>query len=302
MIYLKDIKRDFEVTDEDIDNMKSIGELLYKYSDEYEEQILLFINKRFAQLRMNKEFINKLKEIIKRWYGLFLNEELTNDYISKLKNICRAYINYNRGQDIVNSLLSFSRSFLHEKMFQNINDDLKRKEHLITLHKFLDVNLEILNMTYLELKINEYSKEYKFRGYIVGIGEKFSFLMQIILISLLILITAIATVTLFSEFMSFSIDKSHEFLISFLGSLLILWILTELIRTEVQLIKGGEFRLSIFIGVALIAYIRDLLILTLQHKMIDVSTIYVLSAIFILGFIYWLIYRTETIKRSGSEL
>jgi uncharacterized membrane protein (DUF373 family) len=296
MKYLRDIEREYEVSENDKENLKTISEKLLKYKIDFIKQFIEYLNKRVTMEYTGKEFFNNIDRVVDNWYTMLMNYNINNDYVFKLINASKIHIKYNITQDSINVMISFTRRYLHEKMFQNFTNDVERKDLLITLHKILDINGDILNRAYLEEKIREYSLEFRFRGLVVKFGEKFSFVMQVVLIGILVLLTTFATISVIHDIINLSINKSHEFLISTLGSLLILWILAELIRTEIQIIKGGDFRISVFIGVALIAYIRDLLILTLQQHMYEESTIYVIIAILILGIIYWLIYKTENIS------
>ena len=300
MKYLKEIEREYELTDRDRDNLKKISEKLFKYRDDFTKQFIEYLNNRVTREYSRKEFFENVEKAINNWYSMLMNSNIDNDYIFKLVNASRRHIKFDISQDAVNTMISYTRRYLHEKMFQNFSNDTERKDLLITLHKIIDINYDVLNRAYIEEKSREYNIEYKLRGFVVQMGEKFSFMMQVVLISILIVLTAIAAVAVGYDLIKLITHRSHGFLISSLGSLLILWILAELIRTEIQLIKGGDFRISIFIGVALIAYIRDLLILTLQHSLNQAVTIYVLATIFILGFIYWLIYKAErsnTVRR-----
>jgi uncharacterized membrane protein (DUF373 family) len=300
--YLQELEREYELSEKDRENLMKIGEKLVKYKNDFTKQFMEYLIKRVTNEYTRKEFFENLENVINTWYSMLLSSNIDNDYVLKLVRASKIHIKFGISQDNVNTMISFSRRYLHEKMFQNFSEDLERNNLLITLHKIIDINFDILNRAYLDEKIKEYSLELKFRGLVVKLGEKFSFVMQVVLISILILLTTIATISVSNDLIRLSINKSHEFLISSLGSLLILWILAELIRTEIQLIKGGDFRISVFIGVALIAYIRDLLILTLQHNMYEITTIYVLASILILGFIYWLIYKTENLAMTRRKV
>ena len=302
MKYLQELEREYELSEKDRENLMKIGEKLVKYKNDFTKQFMEYLIKRVTNEYTRKEFFENLENVINTWYSMLLSSNIDNDYVLKLVRASKIHIKFGISQDNVNTMISFSRRYLHEKMFQNFSEDLERNNLLITLHKIIDINFDILNRAYLDEKIKEYSLELKFRGLVVKLGEKFSFVMQVVLISILILLTTIATISVSNDLIRLSINKSHEFLISSLGSLLILWILAELIRTEIQLIKGGDFRISVFIGVALIAYIRDLLILTLQHNMYEITTIYVLASILILGFIYWLIYKTENLAMTRRKV
>jgi len=78
-----------------------------------------------------------------------------------------------------------------------------------------------------------------------------------------------------------------------LGSLLILWLAIELLDAEIDRLRGGELQLSLFVGVALVAFIRKILVASLSHESLQVEMFY-LGGILILGVIFWLISRTET--------
>jgi uncharacterized membrane protein (DUF373 family) len=82
-------------------------------------------------------------------------------------------------------------------------------------------------------------------------------------------------------------------LVAALGSLLILWLAIELLDAEIDRLRGGELQLSLFVGVALVAFIRKILVASLSHESLQVEMFY-LGGILILGVIFWLISRTET--------
>ena len=73
-----------------------------------------------------------------------------------------------------------------------------------------------------------------------------------------------------------------------------LWVLIELINSEIQMLKGDKFKISIFVGVVLIAFIREVLIMTLKHDAGNMKTmIMMLGGILVLGVTYWLLAKSE---------
>jgi uncharacterized membrane protein (DUF373 family) len=72
-----------------------------------------------------------------------------------------------------------------------------------------------------------------------------------------------------------------------------IWVLIELLHTEITSIKGGQFKISIFIGVALVAFVREVLILKLQHNDNNGQMIVAIGGIFILGIIYFITFWAE---------
>ncbi len=81
-------------------------------------------------------------------------------------------------------------------------------------------------------------------------------------------------------------------IISALGSMLILWVMIELMNTEIAHLKGGELHISVFIGVALVTIIRETMIATLKHERPE-TIYYLIAAILVIGVVYWLVKRTE---------
>jgi uncharacterized membrane protein (DUF373 family) len=87
----------------------------------------------------------------------------------------------------------------------------------------------------------------------------------------------------------------HKGIITALGSLLLLWLMIELMNTEISHLKGGKFHISVFVGVALVAVIRETLIATLKHEKPE-TIFYLIAAILVLGFVYWLVTKAEERK------
>jgi len=74
-----------------------------------------------------------------------------------------------------------------------------------------------------------------------------------------------------------------------------LWVVIELVDTEIKHLKGGKFAIKVFVGVALVAVIRKLLIIMLKSEAIE-AQFSLIAAIAVLGAVYWLISRIEQPK------
>lgn len=73
-----------------------------------------------------------------------------------------------------------------------------------------------------------------------------------------------------------------------LGSLLILWTLSELLHSEIRHLRGEKIQVTIFIEVAVAALVRKLLILTTEGAALIDSALY-LASLLVLGIVYWLL-------------
>jgi uncharacterized membrane protein (DUF373 family) len=66
----------------------------------------------------------------------------------------------------------------------------------------------------------------------------------------------------------------------------------ELLEAEIDRLKGGAFKLHLFVGAALVAFIRKVMVATMAHEALEVEALY-LAGILVLGVIFWLVYRAE---------
>ncbi len=81
--------------------------------------------------------------------------------------------------------------------------------------------------------------------------------------------------------------------LSILGSVLILYAISELLSEEIKHIKGGTVSIKAFVGVALAAVIRKVLIISLSpEKVMELITLSVV--LFALGLVYWIIHKVES--------
>lgn len=163
---------------------------------------------------------------------------------------------------------------------------------IIAFEKILDISLDIITSSYIEEEIRTYSPVYKVQGLLINFSERFSQATNLVLVLALIGLT-LSVIGLFAADVRkmFSGDLENG-IIGALGSMLILWLMIELMSTEIAHLKGGKFHISVFVGVALVTMIRETMIATLKHE--HAQTIYpLIAATMTLGIVYWLISRTE---------
>jgi uncharacterized membrane protein (DUF373 family) len=114
----------------------------------------------------------------------------------------------------------------------------------------------------------------------------------------LILVLALAGVSV-SVVGIFIWDIGHIFqgsvekgILSALGSLLILWMMIELIENEIKILKGGRFNILFFIGVIIVALIREILISTLRHDPLT-TQVFLAGTLLVLGVVYFLVSKSQ---------
>jgi len=71
-----------------------------------------------------------------------------------------------------------------------------------------------------------------------------------------------------------------------------LWVVIELMDTEIKHLRGGKFAVKVFISVALVAVIRKILVTSLKSEAVE-AQISLIAAVAVLGIVYWLIAKVE---------
>lgn len=265
-----------------------------KFRDDFIKDYYEAIASKFVLAEKQKQVLYANKEKLAQWYDRLFDGKPNNSYYSFLYKQGAGIQKYSFEPEYLTAMISFARLWIHERIFQNIDDDIKRKSILISLHKLLDINNEVMVGAFYDKMVSKYSSVFSWRKAIVDFSERFSLLMHSILVLVLIGLTVMSVYLFAQDVVSLIKGHAETMLITALGSLLIIWVLVELLHTEIQIIKGGKFKTSVFVSVALIAFIRDLLIITLKHEKGNIIQYgFILSSILILGLIFWLIVRTE---------
>ena len=91
--------------------------------------------------------------------------------------------------------------------------------------------------------------------------------------------------------MSLTATLKKAFL-STLGSLLMLWVVIELMGTEIKHLRGGKFAIKVFISVALVAVIRKILVTSLKSDAVE-AQLSLVGAVAVLGAVYWLVSKVD---------
>jgi uncharacterized membrane protein (DUF373 family) len=131
-----------------------------------------------------------------------------------------------------------------------------------------------------------------FKSSVIRLSEKFSDLMNIVILGIMLIIIVGVIGLLIQDTISFYRKGFSTGIGTLLGSLLVLWVLLELLHTQIDYLKGGKFNISVFILVAMVAFIRKLMVASLKPEELEVAY-YPIIIIVALSLVYWLIRRAE---------
>ena len=101
--------------------------------------------------------------------------------------------------------------------------------------------------------------------------EKFLSVVNGILIVAIGVVIVCTMGLLFSDVFSFVRDRTAQGIGVVLGSLLILWVLMELLENQVSFLKGKRLDVGVFVLVAIVAFLRKLLIASLKTDRLELA-------------------------------
>ena len=125
-------------------------------------------------------------------------------------------------------------------------------------------------------------------------------LLDIVKSALIVIITFVlfcAIWLLINDTIYFFQNKAAEGIGTVLGSLLIIWVLIELLEAQVGFLKGEKLNIGVFVLVTMVAFIRKLLVASIKMEKTD-DFLFLLGTVFILSLVY-LIIRISG-KRQGQ--
>jgi uncharacterized membrane protein (DUF373 family) len=164
-----------------------------------------------------------------------------------------------------------------------------------TMNKALDINLSIISSSFGEEKIKKVFLSHTAETKLIHFSERIlQGLNLILMLGLLVMaggVVVLLGVDIYSAFYG-----SYDYgIIKALGSLLILWMMIELLHTEIEHLRGGKFHVRIFVELALVAFIRKLFVASFKSQD-PVSFGLLLAGLLVLGITYFLIAWVDKTK------
>jgi uncharacterized membrane protein (DUF373 family)/hemoglobin-like flavoprotein len=289
----QEIKDNYRFTEAEVETLRTLLPLIEPHAD----QLVSDFYQLFRQMPDAAKFLqdetrqSRLMVAHRTWLLALCQGPFDDRYYQRLQRIGHAHVRIGLSAHFVYVGMNFLR--LQFQRIINTEVELKfRETALQALEKVLDLNLDVIARTYHEEEMRRVFLSYRLDNALIRFAHRFTFGLNILLLLGLIGLSVGVVVILAFDISMIFRGSPETGLVSALGSLLILWLMIELLDAEVERLQGGEFQLSLFVGVALVAFIRKVLVASLAHESIQVEALY-LAGILVLGAIYWLVSRAE---------
>jgi uncharacterized membrane protein (DUF373 family) len=294
MVTIDELKRHYLFTDEDAAQLKSLQPLAEAQKKAITDALydhLLGIPET-AEFLMDDAVLNRLKISQQAWLVDLFSGQYDNHYLRKLEKIGLAHVRIGLNAHFVNCAMNFIRQALVNLIRDTYPDRETRRRLTDATEKILDANLDVMSASYLEEELKKEFVSHRLESKLVRATERFTYGLN------LILVVALAGVSLLVV-VQFGWDLLHIFdgniekgVLSALGTLLILWMMIELMGNEIRNLKGGRFNILLFVGVIMVALIREILISTLRHDALETQA-FLAGTLLILGIVYFLVSKSQ---------
>lgn len=294
MVTIDALKRHYLFTDADAGLLASLLPLAEAHKEKITDDLydfLLGIPETAAFLQ-DDAVLQRLKTSQQAWLTDLFSGKYDNHYLRKLEKIGLAHVRIGLNAHFVNCAMNFIRQSLVNLIRESYADRETRRMLTDATEKILDANLDVMSASYLEEELKKEFVSHRLESKLIRATERFTYGLN------LILVLALAGVSI-SVVAQFTWDLVHIFqgniekgILSALGTLLILWMMIELLGNEIKNLKGGKFNILMFIGVIMVALIREILISTLRHDDLE-TQIFLAGTLLILGVVYFLVAKSQ---------
>ena len=293
------VRRQFFFTQDDQENLAKLGEIILPASDQLADDFYEYLiqNPETASYFRTDEATLRRKVTFKQWLDDLFNANYDNRYIQRLQRIGKVHVRIKLQSIYVNAAMHFVREACRKIVAAEVRDGTAQEELLATLHKALDLNLSVMTSSYQEEKFNKVFLSHALESKFISLSERLLHGMNLVLMTCLLLMAGAVVGLLGYDLVEALTGKLDYGIIKALGSLLLLWMMIELVHSEIAHLKGDKFRVRIFVELALVAFIRKIFVTSFQYEN-PVTFVLMLLGLLILGIVFYLVSKREEIKGS----
>lgn len=293
---LQKFKQNYAFNEDDISRLAKVGAALMPDVEAFFEAFYSRIRHQPHALRHFNEpaKLESYKQKICKWYEDLFIGVYDHAYFSHLQSVGEVHVRIGLPTHQVNAAINFVRRHINQQIKAHFANDPELIDLIASCGKILDMNLDVLTSAYHEEQMIPYATISKFKLGLVSMAKKVSDLADLTLVFALMLVGPFV-VGLFVYDVYLLVTgavKMEEGILMVLGSLLILWAVSELMEEEVRHLRGEGFAIAAFLSLAMAAMIRKILVTSLSgDKVIELLSYG--GLVLALGLVYWLIVKND---------
>ncbi|WP_340690350.1 protoglobin domain-containing protein [Hydrogenobacter thermophilus] len=294
---IEELKVHYSWTQEDEENLAKVSWLGEKYKEDFIEEFYRYLENfsDTSKYLPDEEVRKRHKEKVKGWFASLFTSKYDAQYLRKLYRIGETHVRIGLPPHYVQASMNFVRNYIADKLTKEMGSTPEANSILKSINKALDINLDVMINSFREEELRLYLASGKYQRLLIENVRRVSWFFDTFIILTLAVVGVFLIFWIVYEIGlvlkgDFPLERGG---LSILGSILVLYAISELLAEEIKHIRGSALSLKVFVGVALAAVIRKILIISLSPE--KVQELITLSVVTLsLGVVFWLIYRVES--------
>jgi uncharacterized membrane protein (DUF373 family) len=293
----QEIKDNYRFTELEMETLKALLPVVEPHAD----RIVTDFYNLFLQITDTAKYLQdearmaRLRTQHRAWLLAMFQGPYDERYFQRLQRVGHAHVRIGLSAHFVYVGMNLIRQHLHQIIHTEV-DPRQRENTFSAVEKILDLNLDIIARTYHEEEIRRVFLSQRLDSLLIRFSQRFTFGLNILLVVGLLGLSLGAVGLVVQDVLHIARGNLNHGLVSAMGSVLILWVVIELLDMEIDRLRGGAFKLQLFVGLALVAFIRKVLVASLSHQDLWTEGLY-LMGIMVCGAIFWLVSRAEGDKK-----
>jgi uncharacterized membrane protein (DUF373 family) len=279
------------------DHLKRLQEFGKKYQEAFIEELYAYLS-NFEDTNMylpNEQVMGRHKEKLKDWFVSLFSGKYDTVYLRRLYRISEVHVKLGLPPHNVIASMNFVRQFIERKLDVELLGSREKGSLMQAVNKILDINLDILTSSYREEELKLYLASGKYQKILIENVRKTSWFFDVFIIVALALVGLFLIVGIGENILhavrgDLPLDRGA---IHVMGSLVILYAVSELLNEGIRHVRGASLGLRVFIMVGLAAVIRKVLIVSLSPPEQTQELLILALLLLSLGLTYWLIRRAD---------
>jgi len=292
----QDIKENYRFSEPEMETLKGLLPVVEPHLDQIVSDFynLLLTIPDTAKFLKDDTQLARLRGMHRLWLLSLFQGPYDERYFQRLQRIGHAHVRIGLSAHFVYVGMNLIRQHLHRIIEMEV-DPGPREGAFKAVEKILDLNLDVIARTYHEEEIRRVFLSQKLDSLLIRFAQRFTFGLNILLVVGLLGLSLGAVALIVQDVVQIAQGNFSHGLVSAMGSVLILWVVIELLDMEIDRLRGGAFKFRLFVGVALVAFIRKVLVTSLASHDLWTEGLY-LAGILVCGVIFWLVSRAEAGK------
>ncbi|MBF0169906.1 MAG: phosphate-starvation-inducible PsiE family protein [Nitrospinae bacterium] len=293
---IEELLREYRIEGDDLRRIREVGAFLEGRLDELADfhYSLLLDKPELKAFFPNEATMKRARTAFLDWSEDLLRGEYNNAYFLKINRIGATHVRIGLPAHHVNVQMSHVRSYLADVAARRWEGNTHEAAMAVaSLNKALDLNLDLMTRSYREEELRVNFLSHRIDTWIMRTARWFVDGFNMALVFGLVVIGVMALGLSADEVIHLADHRDLERgAIGALSTILILWVVIELLDTQIRHMKGRAFAIKVFVSVALVAELRRVLIASIEHTD-RWETAILAGTILTLGVVYYLISKID---------